>query len=65
MVVDLSFEETNAISYVGFCIWKIMSQLILKLDMITVTDMPFSVQGPQYVCTTFLTFVCTNCSGIQ
>ncbi|KAA3476808.1 putative ADP-ribosylation factor GTPase-activating protein AGD14 [Gossypium australe] len=23
------------------------------------------VEGPQYVCTTFLTFVCTNCSGIH
>ncbi|PPD67932.1 hypothetical protein GOBAR_DD35187 [Gossypium barbadense] len=22
-------------------------------------------RGPQYVCTTFLTFVCTNCSGIH
>ncbi|XP_042988987.1 probable ADP-ribosylation factor GTPase-activating protein AGD14 isoform X3 [Carya illinoinensis] len=24
-----------------------------------------SLQGPQYVCTTFLTFVCTNCSGVH
>ncbi|KAK8695254.1 hypothetical protein V6N13_000421 [Hibiscus sabdariffa] len=24
-----------------------------------------NILGPQYVCTTFLTFVCTNCSGIH
>ncbi|PPR89548.1 hypothetical protein GOBAR_AA31136 [Gossypium barbadense] len=24
-----------------------------------------TIEGPQYVCTTFLTFVCTNCSGIH
>ncbi|PWZ40478.1 putative ADP-ribosylation factor GTPase-activating protein AGD14 [Zea mays] len=30
-----------------------------------IAQWPASDQGPQYVCTSFSTFICTNCSGIH
>jgi len=37
----------------------------LLYDSSSLIDMQFFLQGPQYVCTTFWTFVCITCSGIQ
>ncbi|XP_065851258.1 flocculation protein FLO11-like isoform X2 [Euphorbia lathyris] len=38
---------------------ELKGSFVVFLDFLRIED------GPQYVCTTFLTFVCTNCSGVH
>lgn len=63
----LEFEEIGIdISYSFHCFHiNSVPFSVLNEEYLLLFFLLSYVQGPQYVCTNFWTFVCTTCSGIQ